>query len=50
MKLTKAAVAELALPAGQSEAIYWDDDTPGFGLRLRGGGSRNWVFQYRIGR
>jgi integrase len=51
MKLTKAAVADLALPAGQSEAIFWDTGgAPGLGLRLRAGGSRNWVFQYRIGR
>ncbi len=34
-KLTKATVAKLKLPAGQSDAIYFDDDLPGFGLRLR---------------
>ena len=50
MKLTRAAVAKITLPAGQSEAIIWDDDVPGFGLRLRAGGSRNWIFQYRLGR
>ena len=50
MKLTAAAVAKLALPQGKAEVFYWDDDVPGFGLRLRSGGSRNFVLQHRIGR
>jgi hypothetical protein len=50
MKLTGAAVAKLGLPSGKSEAFYWDDDVPGLALRLRAAGSRNWVFQYRVGR
>jgi integrase len=49
MKLTKAATARLALPPGKSEAIFFDDDMPGFGLRLRKGGSASWIAQYRIG-
>jgi integrase len=50
MKLTNADVARLTLPDGKTDHVEWDDDLPGFGLRLRGGGSRNFVFQYRIGR
>jgi integrase len=48
MKLTAKSVATLALPAGKSDAFIWDDDLPGFGLRLRGD-TRRWVIQYRIG-
>lgn len=49
MKLTQKTVATLALPDGKAEAIFYDEDFPGFGLRLRGGGSRTWVFTYKIG-
>jgi integrase len=49
MKLTKATVAGLSLPAGSSEKIYWDDDIPLFGVRMRKGGSKGWVFWYRLG-
>jgi hypothetical protein len=49
MKLTKATVGKLALPVGKSELIVFDEDMPGFGLRLRAGGSAVWVAQYRVG-
>ena len=49
MKLTKATVGKLTLPAGKSELIVFDEDMPGFGLRLRAGGSAVWVAQYRVG-
>jgi integrase len=49
MKLTQANVAKLRLPAGKSDAIFFDDDMPGFGLRLRAGGRRTWIIQYRVG-
>jgi integrase len=49
MKLTKQSLNNLVLPAGKSEAIFFDDDLPGLGIRLRAGGSANWVFQYRLG-
>jgi len=49
MRLTKDVVAKLALPTGKAEAFFWDDDVPGLGLRLREGGSRTWVFQFRVG-
>jgi integrase len=50
MKLTKATVAQLSLSAGQAERIAWDSDVAGLGVRLRAGGSRRWIFQYRLGR
>jgi integrase len=49
MKLTKATAARLRLPAGKGELIAFDEDLPGFGLRLRAGGSATWVAQYRVG-
>jgi integrase len=48
MQFTKSALTALALPEGKSDHVVWDDDLPGFGLRLRGD-TRRWVVQYRIG-
>ena len=45
--LTKAAAKKLALPAGKNDVIYWDSNLPGFGLRIRAGGKRSWVAQFR---
>src|SRR5260370_40944843 len=39
MKLDAKAIARLALPAGKTDAIYFDRDMPGFGLRLRDSGN-----------
>src|SRR6266566_1664151 len=47
MKLTVATIATLTLPEGKSDAIYFDDQLPGFGVRLRQGGKRSYVVQYR---
>ena len=47
MRLTDKTIAGLTIPQDKSELLVFDDDLPGFGLRLRGGGSRKWVFQYR---
>jgi integrase len=49
MKLTVKETPALTLPDGKSDHVFWDDELPGFGLRLRAGGSRVWVFQYAIG-
>jgi hypothetical protein len=49
MKLTKATVASLKLPQGKSEMIVFDEALPGFGLRIRSGGKRSWIAQYRLG-
>jgi integrase len=49
VKLTKATIAGLALPPGKFDAIFFDDDMPGFGVRLRAGGKAVWVIQYRVG-
>jgi integrase len=49
MKLTKASVDRLKLPRGKSELIVFDEALPGFGLRMRSGGKRTWIAQYRLG-
>ena len=42
MEFTKEAIAALTLPIGKSDLIQFDDDIPGFGIRLRAGGKRVW--------
>src|SRR5262245_22237477 len=49
MKLTAKAVAALTLPAGKTEVIFFDEEIPGLGMRLREGGVARWVYQYRAG-
>lgn len=49
MRLTKAALSKYTLPAGKAEALIFDQDLPGFGLRVRAGGKRTWIAQYRLG-
>lgn len=47
MEFTKETIAALTLPAGKADLIQFDDDLPGFGIRLRAGGKRVWIVQYR---
>ncbi|ANY85289.1 hypothetical protein BB934_44805 (plasmid) [Microvirga ossetica] len=49
MRLTRPALANLSIPPGRSELIVFDDTLPGFGVRLRAGGKRVWIAQYRMG-
>ena len=49
MKLTQATIASIKLPRDRSETIVFDDDLPGFGLRIRAGGARTWIFQFKLG-
>ena len=49
MRLTKSTVERLELPPGKTELIVFDEALPGFGLRIRAGGKRTWVAQYRFG-
>jgi hypothetical protein len=48
MKLTPAAIASLVLPSGIDDKIYFDEDMPGFGVRLRRSGKRSLVLQYAV--
>ena len=49
MKLTQKTIAALALPEGKTETIVFDEDLAGFGVRVRAGGTRSWIYQYKIG-
>jgi integrase len=49
MKLNEDTIADLTLPEGKSDVIFFDDDMPGFGVRLRAGGKAVWIIQYRVG-
>lgn len=52
MKLTKHSVAELVLPPGKTDHTEWDDELPGFGVRLRkskDGLSKTFRIQFRVG-
>jgi hypothetical protein len=50
MRLTAAAIGGLKLDSGVADRIIFDDDVPGFGIRVRSSGARTWIFQYKIGR
>jgi integrase len=49
MRLTANNVRALELPAGKTERIFFDSELPGFGLRIRSGGSKTWCVQYKFG-
>jgi integrase len=49
MKLTTKSIRSLELAASETERIIFDDEVPGFGIRVRAGGSRSYVVQYKIG-
>ena len=53
IKLTKAAIAKLELPATKDDDVYWDADLPAFGVRCRrnertGEVSQSYLIQFRI--
>jgi integrase len=45
MRLTKRNVDGLA--ASGKELVAWDDEIPGFGLRVKPSGAKSWIIQYR---
>jgi integrase len=49
MKLTETKLPGLRLKPNEADKIFFDDEVPGFGVRLREGGSRKYVLHYRIG-
>src|SRR5216683_719762 len=53
IKLTKDSSGRLGLPEGKRDAIHFDTEIPGFGLRFRqgaGGVLATWVLQHKEGR
>jgi integrase len=49
MRFTTANIRTLALSSGKAEEIIFDDDVAGFGVRIRAGGSKKFVYQYKAG-
>jgi integrase len=49
LKLTQKAVDSLTLPPGKSDFTFRDDDLKGYGVRMRVGGSKKYVFAYEHG-
>jgi integrase len=49
VKLIQRQIDTINPPTGKAEAIHFDDALPGFGLRVRAGGSRVYIVQYKIG-
>jgi hypothetical protein len=47
-KITKRAVDALVLRDGK-QAVLWDSEVKGFGVRVRAGGSKSYVLHYRPG-
>jgi integrase len=48
VKLSNRNVAALVRPANKDDVVIWDDDLPGFGIRLRGD-KKSYLVQYRAG-
>jgi integrase len=48
VKLSNRNVAALVRPANKDDVVIWDDDLPGFGVRLRGD-KKSYLVQYRAG-
>jgi integrase len=47
--MRRQKISILELPAGKKDHMVPDSIVPGLALRLREGGSRTWVFSYRVG-
>ncbi|MCB1809881.1 MAG: integrase family protein [Candidatus Competibacteraceae bacterium] len=47
MKLSKRTIEAIKSPA-EGSAFYWDDDLPGFGLRVWASGTKTFIVQRRI--
>jgi integrase len=48
MRLTTSSIASLTIPASKTDHIEWDDDLPGFGVRIRSSGSKTYLIQTRL--
>jgi integrase len=49
MKLTQRSIANLD-PLSNNDVFAWDDELPGFGVRVKPSGHRSYLIQYREGR
>ncbi len=49
MRITDQSIVKITVPDGKSEIVVFDDEIAGFGVRVRKGGSRRFLFQYKMG-
>jgi integrase len=49
MKLTATNVRTLKVPSGRTEAVFFDDDVKGFGVRVKPSGSRSYILAWKVG-
>jgi integrase len=47
LEITDASAAKLTLPAGKTEAVFFDDKLKVYGVRVRASGSATFVFYYK---
>jgi integrase len=47
MRFTMNRIDALTCPAGKKDALYFDDELPGFGVRVSSGGGKTYLCQYR---
>ena len=48
MKLTATNVRTLSVPRGRTEAVFFDDDVKGFGVRVKPSGARSYVMCWKV--
>jgi integrase len=47
MRFTMNRIEALTCPAGKKDALFFDDELPGFGIRVSSGGGKAYLCQYR---
>jgi integrase len=48
MKLSAANVKALTVPAGKTEAVFFDDEVHGFGVRVKASGTASYVMCWKV--
>ncbi|MDN3568961.1 tyrosine-type recombinase/integrase [Paeniroseomonas aquatica] len=48
LNLADRSVSAARCPEGRKDVLLFDDALPGFGLRVTSGGTRTFIFQYRV--